>query len=148
MPNPTTYSPIIRDRTAGSPPTATSLLRRVRRLAGAYLAVSLASVAVLALHRYDHVAGGASVWTHGIIVAATALGSFSASILAGRGNHGAFTRLRVMSVVLVVAVTVIAALPGSFPLWMKLAEAIGAALMAAVAVTVNGPTLRAHFARG
>jgi hypothetical protein len=148
MSNTTTYSSTIRGgRQASSAPTAPSLLRRVRLFCGAYLAVSLAAVAALVLHRYDHVAAGASAWTHGIIVAAAALASFSASILAGRGRRGAFIRLRVMSVALVLAVIVIAALPGSFPLWMKLAEVLGAALMAVVAVTVNGSTLRAHFAR-
>jgi peptidoglycan/LPS O-acetylase OafA/YrhL len=146
MPNATSYlSTTNAARAVGSSPGA--LLRRVRLCTGAYLALSLAAVAALVLHRYDHVAGNASAWTHAIIVAATALGSFSASIVAGRGSRGAFIRLRVMSVVLVLAVLVIVALPGSFPLWMKLAEATGAALMAVVAVTVNGPTLRAHFAR-
>jgi peptidoglycan/LPS O-acetylase OafA/YrhL len=146
MPNATTYLPTTGGgRAVGSSPRA--LLRRVRLCTGAYLAVSLAAVAVLVLHRYDHVAGDASAWTHAIIVAATALGSFSASIVAGRGGRGAFIRLRVMSVVLVVAVLVIAVLPGGFPLWMKVAEAVGAALMAVVAVTVNGSTLRTHFAR-
>jgi peptidoglycan/LPS O-acetylase OafA/YrhL len=129
-------------------PTTDALLRRVRRLTGAYLAVSLAAVAALVLHRFDHADGSGAAWVHAIIVAATAIGTFSASILAGRGQRGAFLRLRVASVVLVVAVIVIAALPGDFPLWMKLAELLGAALMAVVAATVNGPTLRAHFRRG
>jgi len=58
MPNTTTYLPTFRGgRAAGSPPTAPSLLRRVRLFAGAYLAVSLASVAALVQHRYDQVAG-------------------------------------------------------------------------------------------
>jgi peptidoglycan/LPS O-acetylase OafA/YrhL len=140
MPNPTTY---LHSVPAGHSPDAPSLLRRVRRLTAAYLAVSLAAVAALALHA----GGNGSAWVHGIIVAATAIGTFSASILAGRGQRGAFMRLRIFSVVLVVAVIVIAALPGDFPVWMKLAELLGAALMAVVAVTVNGPTLRAHFKR-
>jgi uncharacterized membrane protein len=148
MPNTTTYPTTIRDgRTAGSPPTVPSLLRRVRLFTGAYLAVNLAALAAIVAHRADHVAVGASVWTHGIIVAGTALISFSASILAARGNRGAFIRLRIASVVLVAAIVVIVALPGSFQLWMKLAEGFGALLMAVVAATVNGSTLRAHFTR-
>jgi uncharacterized membrane protein len=148
MPNTTTYPTTIRDgRTASSSPTVPSLLRRVRLLTGAYLAVNLAALAAIVAHRADHVAVGASVWTHGIVVAGTALISFSASILAARGNHRAFIRLRIASVVLVAAILVIVALPDSFPLWMKLAEGFGALLMAVVAATVNGSTLRAHFAR-
>jgi hypothetical protein len=133
--------------TTGSGPGATvqALLRRVVLLATGYAAISLASVAAIVLHRIDHVATGPSVWTHGIIVAATALMALSGAILASRGNRGAFLRLRIGSAVLVIAVLVIVALPGSFPLWMKLSEALGAALMAAIAVTVNGRTLRSEF---
>jgi peptidoglycan/LPS O-acetylase OafA/YrhL len=147
MPNITTYLPTGGRRAAASAPTADALLRRVRALTGAYLAVSLAAVGALVLYRYDHLDGNASAWVHAVIIAATALGSFSASVLAAHGNRGAFMRLRVISVVLVAAVAVIVALPGSFPLWMKLSEAVGAVLMAAVAVTVNGRTLRSRFER-
>lgn len=127
--------------------TADALLRRVRALTGAYLAVSLAAVGALVLHRYDHLGGNASAWVHAVVIAATAVGSFSASVRAARGNRGAFIRLRVISVVVVVAVAVIVALPSSFPLWMKLSEAVGAMLMAAVAGIVNGRTLRSRFER-
>jgi hypothetical protein len=147
MPNTTTYLPTSGRRAAASAPTADALLRRVRALVGAYLAVSLAAVGALFLHRHDHLDGNASAWVHAVIIAATALGLFSASVLASRGHRGAFMRLRVISVVLIAAVVVIVALPGSFPLWMKLAEAGGAVPMAAVAVIVNGRTLRLRFER-
>ena len=111
MPNTTTY---LRSVQTGSSPDAPALLRRVRALTAGYLAISLAAIAALVLHA----GGGASAWVHAVVVGATALGSFSASILASRGQRGAFIRLRVFSVVLVVAVAVIVALPGSFPLWI------------------------------
>jgi hypothetical protein len=145
MPNATTYLNPIPPTTAGAGATAQAQLRRVALLAAGYFAISLASVAAIVLHRLDHVAVGGSVWTHGIIVAATAVMPLSTAILAGRGNRGAYRRLRIGSVVLVAAVLVIVALPGSFPLWMKLTESLGAVLMAAIAVTVNGRTLRSEF---
>jgi hypothetical protein len=131
----------------GSSPSAPTLLRRVRLLCGGYLAINLMAMAAVVAHRADHLAVDPSVWIHGIIIASTAIGSFSASVLAARGARGAFIRLRIMSVTVVAAIVVIVALPGSFPLWMKLAEGAGAVLMAAVAATVNGSTLRARFAR-
>jgi hypothetical protein len=112
MPN-TTYPHSNHRALDESGPNAPTLLRRVRLLVGGYLAVSLAALAVIVAHGADHVAVDGSVWTHAIIVAGTALISFSASILAARGNHGAFIRLRIVSVVLVVAIAVIIALPGT-----------------------------------
>jgi hypothetical protein len=141
MPQTTTYLHSVPDAGSADVP---ALLRRVRTLTAGYLAISLAAVGALLLHA----GGNAAAWTHGIIVAVTAGASLSAAIRAGRGRRGAYLRLRVLSVVVVVAMIVIAALPGDFPLWMKLAELAGAALMAVVAVTVNARPLREHFRRG
>src|ERR1700744_5233354 len=105
MPNTTTHlltsSP---SRGVGSGATAQTLLRRVVLLTAGYLAISLASVAAIALRVFGHAATSGSVQIHGIVVAATAIGSLTGAILAGRGSRAAFTRLRGSSVVLVVAV--------------------------------------------
>ena len=51
-----------------------------------------------------------------------------------------------MSAALVVAIAVIIALPGSFPLWMKAEQGLAGLLMIGVAVLVNRSHLRSLFA--
>lgn len=58
----------------------------------------------------------------------------------------AFRRLRIGSAVIVVAIAVIIALPGSFPLWMKAEQGVAGLFMIGIAVLVNRSHLRSLFA--
>jgi len=66
---------------------------------------------------------------------------------AARGSRGAYRRLRVITAVMPVAIVVIIALPGTFPLWMKVEQAVCGVLLLGVVAVVNGRVMRASFAR-
>ena len=103
-------------------------------------------MAAIVLMRHHSAEVNSSVWTHGILVAARALVAFIVAVRAARGSRNAYRRLRIISVALVVAITVIIALPGSFPLWMKAEQGVAGLLMIGVAVLVNRSQLRSLFA--
>ena len=99
-------------------PRSVGALRSVQLLVGAYLAVSvLTLVAIIAL-RNDAAAVNDAVWTRGTIVVASALLTFAFARRAARGSRKGFLRLRLVSAIMLVAIVVIIALPGTFPLWM------------------------------
>ena len=98
------------------------------------------------LMRHHPAEVNSAVWTHGILVAASALVAFGLAVRAARGSRGAYRRLRIISAVIVVAIAVIIALPGSFPLWMKAEQGVAGLFMIGVAVLVNGSQLRSLFA--
>lgn len=127
-------------------PRTVAAFRKVKLLVGGYLGISVLAVVAIGLLRHHSAEVNSAVWTHGILVAASALGAFTVTVRAARGSRSAYRRLRIMSVVLVVAIAVIIALPGSFPLWMKAEQGVAGLFMIGVAVLVNGSQLRSLFA--
>ena len=126
-------------------PRSAGALRSVQLLVGAYLAVSvLTLVAIIAL-RNDAAAVNDAVWTRGTIVVASARLTFTFARRAARGSRRGFLRLRLVSAIMLVAIVVIIALPGTFPLWMKCEQAVCGLLLLGVAVLVNGRHLRSVF---
>jgi hypothetical protein len=101
-------------------------------------------VAIASL-RNDAAAVNSAVWTRGTIVVISALLTFAFTIRAARGSRRAYLRLRIVSAVMVVAIAVIVALPGTFPLWMKLEQAVCGLVLIAVAAVANGRHLRSVF---
>lgn len=131
--------------TSGHPRPAAAF-RKIKPLLAGYLGISVLAVAATALMRHNSAEVNSAVWTHGIIVAASALVAFTLAIVAARGSRGAYLRLRIISVVTVAAIAVIIALPGSFPVWMKAEQGVAGLFMIAVAVLVNGSHMRSLFA--
>jgi archaellum biogenesis protein FlaJ (TadC family) len=78
-------------------------------------------------------------------VVASALLTFSFTVRAARGSRRAFLRLRLISAIMVVAIVVIIALPGTFPVWMKIEQGGCGLLLLGVVGLVNGGHLRARF---
>jgi hypothetical protein len=138
---------LIRTRTSTQLPTRDAL-RGVRRLVGCYLAVSVAAVVAMVLLRQDAAAVNDAVWTRGILVVVSALLTNLFAARAAGGSRRAFLRLRIVSVVMVVAIAVIIALPGMFPLWLKVEQGVCGLLLLGVALLVNGGRLRSVFAAG
>lgn len=120
-------------------------LGRVRGLVGVYLAISVLTLAAIVLLRRHVEVVTDAVWVRGTIVvgSATLMSVFAAR--AANGSKGAFRRLRVLSAVMVVAIVVIVAIPGMFPVWMKVDQAVCGVVLLGVVLVVNGKHLRAAF---
>lgn len=105
----------------------------------------LTLVVIVVLRNHAAVVNSA-VWTHGIIVAVSALLLFTFTARAAGGSRRAYLRLRIASAVMVVAIAVIIALPGTFPLWTKIEQGVCGLLLIGVVAIVNGRHPRSLFA--
>ncbi|WP_328455792.1 MULTISPECIES: hypothetical protein [unclassified Amycolatopsis] len=126
--------------------TAAPAFRRVLALIGTYLAVSVLTLGVIVLFRDNPTMVTDAVWVRATIVVGSALLTLSFARRAARGSTKAFLRLRIVSAVMLVAVAVIVALPGAFPVWLRIEQAVCGLLLLGVAVLVNGRELRSRFA--
>ncbi|TDO67321.1 hypothetical protein EV651_103231 [Kribbella sp. VKM Ac-2571] len=86
-----------------------------------------------------------AVWVRGTIVVASALLTVLFARSAARGSRRGYLLLRIVSAVMLVAIVVIIALPGTFPLWMKGEQAVCGLLLLGVALQVNNKHLRSVF---
>jgi hypothetical protein len=129
-------------------PRSRRAFRAVKLLVGGYLAVSVATLTAIVLMRNEHTLVNAAVWIRGTIVVASALVMISFAVRAARGSASAYRRLRIVSAAMVVAIAVIISLPGTFPAWMKIEQAVCGALLVAVAVIANSRLVRSLFAAG
>jgi hypothetical protein len=126
-------------------PRSAAALRSVQLLVIAYLALSVLTLAAIIALRNDAAAVNDAVWTRGTIVVASALLTFAFARRAARGSKKGFLRLRIVSAVMLVAIVVIIALPGTFPLWMKFEQGVCGLLLLGVALILNGKHLRSVF---
>ncbi|WP_239134606.1 hypothetical protein [Rugosimonospora africana] len=120
--------------------------RTVRMLTGGYLALSVLTIVAIALLRNHAALVNSAVWIRGTIVMVSSAFTFAFGARAARGSRGAYRRLRIIAAVMVAAITVIIALPGTFPMWMKLEQAVCGLLLLGVVAVVNGRQLRSVFA--
>lgn len=121
--------------------------RAVKLLIGGYLAISAATLVAIVALRDDAAVVNAAVWVRGTIVVASALLMLAFARRAARGARRAYLRLRIASAVMVVAIAVIIALPGTFPIWMKIEQGGCGLILLGVVAVANGRHLRASFAR-
>jgi hypothetical protein len=126
-------------------PRSLAAFRALRVLVGAYLGLSVLTLIAIVLLRNDSSVVTSAVWVRGSIVVASALLTFSFTVRAARGSRRAFLRLRLISAIMVVAIVVIIALPGTFPVWMKIEQGGCGLLLLGVVGLVNGGHLRARF---
>jgi hypothetical protein len=104
----------------------------------------LTLVAIILLRNHTDMVNDA-VWTRGTIVAATSLLLLSFAVRAARGSRKAFLRMRITSAAMVVAIAVIISLPGTFPVWLKIEQAVCGLILLGVVAVVNGKHLRSLF---
>ena len=126
----------------------TNPLRTVLLLAGGYAALSVLTLVAIVLFRNDHAMVTAAVWVRATIVVASSLLTFAFARSAARGNRRGFLRLRIVSAVMLVAVAVIVVLPGLFPLWLRIEQAVCGLLLLGITVLAARRATRAHFAAG
>ncbi|WP_426509875.1 hypothetical protein ACPPVO_03615 [Dactylosporangium sp. McL0621] len=106
------------------------MTRTPRLLTALYLILSLATLGVAYLLRHHANLVTDAVWVRGTIVVASAA---VCNILAARGD---VRRLRIIAIVMTVAITVIVAVPGLFPVWMKLEQVVCGLLLIGVILTL------------
>ncbi|MCX4637099.1 hypothetical protein OG775_18495 [Streptomyces platensis] len=131
-----------------SRPRIRQAFRSARLLVGCYVGLSaLTLVAIILLRNHPDLVTDA-VWVRATIVVATSLLMASFAARAARGHRRPYLRLRWTSGIMLVAIAVIIAVPGAFPLWLKVEQGVCGLLLAGVVVRVNGKELRAAFADG
>jgi hypothetical protein len=122
----------------GTNMTTTPIFRAVKWLIGAYITVSVLTVA--AVITFSTVAPdlvNPQAWVRGIVVAVTSIFTYVFANRAARGDPRALLRLRiVVAVILVAIVAVLFFVP--LPLWMKIEQAACGALLLATAVIIFG----------
>lgn len=131
--------------TAGQP-QARAALRGVTALIGTYVTISALTLLAIVLLRNHPTIVNSAVWIRGTIVVATGLLLLSVARRAAAGARGAYRRLRIISVVLVVAIAAIIAIPGPFPLWMKIEQGVCGVLLLGVVVLAFSKHVRSSFA--
>ncbi|MFF8787436.1 hypothetical protein [Streptomyces sp. NPDC015125] len=128
------------------PPHLRRALRGTKLLVGGYALVSgLTLLAVILLRHHPGLVTDA-VWVRASIVVATSLLMVSFAVRTGRGHSRSYLRLRLASGVMLVAIAVIVALPGAFPVWLKAEQGVCGVLLLGVVVIVNGRRMRSAFA--
>jgi hypothetical protein len=125
---------------------AARVFRRIKALVASYAALSVLTLAAIAVLRHHSGIVNTAVWTRGIIVVLSALLTLRFAASAARGGQRAFLRLRIISGVMAAAIAVIVSLPGTFPVWMKVEQSVCGVLLIGVAVLVNGRQVRSVFA--
>jgi hypothetical protein len=124
--------------------TTAASFRPVLLLTGGYAALSVLTLLVIVLFRDNHTMVTDAVWVRATIVVASSLLTFSFARSAARGSKKGFLRLRIVSAVMFVAIVVIVALPGLFPAWLRIEQAVCGLLLLGVTVLVNSRRLRAR----
>ena len=114
-------------------------LRAVRWLAGAYVALSMLTVAaIITLSDIAPDQVTPQAWVRGIIVAATSALTLIFASRAAKGSQRALLRLRIAVPVILAGICgVLVFVP--LPLWMIIEQAACGALLAAIAVIIFGP---------
>lgn len=114
-------------------------------LTASYLALSVLTFVAIILLRHHPSMVNDAVWVRATIVVLSAALTFTFAVRAAAGSRGAYRRLRIFSAVMVVAIAVIIALPGLFPVWLKVEQGVCGVLLAGVAILANGRQLRMLF---
>ncbi|MFH8381543.1 hypothetical protein ACH4E7_11440 [Kitasatospora sp. NPDC018058] len=127
-------------------PDTRQAFRTVRRLVTAYLGLSVLTLAAAFAFRSHTDVVTPAVWIRGTIVVASAAVTLLLAVRAAGGSRGAFRRLRILSAVMIAAIVAIIAVPGAFPVWMKIEQGLCGLALLGVAVVINGRRLRALFA--
>ncbi|GIH67175.1 hypothetical protein [Microbispora siamensis] len=112
-------------------------MRNVVWLISGYAAVSLLTLVAVIVFRHDATMVTTAVWVRGTLVAAGSLLTLFFAFRAAHGDRRMLLRLRVVTAVMLVAIVVIIALPGTFPLWFKFEQGICGLLLLPVVVQIN-----------
>lgn len=108
-------------------------MRTIVWLTSGYAAVSALTMATVVVTG----TAGDAVWIRGTIVAVASLYTLSLAVRAARGQDRLLRRLRVLTTIMLAAIVVVVALPGTFPLWFKLEQCLCGLLLLPVVVRLS-----------
>lgn len=126
-------------------PQNQTAFRNVKLLVGCYLGLNTLTLVAIVLLRNNTAIVTPAVWIRGTIVVASALLTTFFAAQMARGSRGGYRRLRLVSTIMLVVIVVIIALPGTFPLWMKIEQGVCGLLLLGVVMIVNKKHLRSTF---
>jgi hypothetical protein len=116
-----------------------SRYRPVLVLLTAFLIVSCAMEAVLAVQSASGTAVATAIWVRCSLVLGSSVVLLLIGTRAARGSRAAWIRLRIITVVVVVAVIVIVSIPRFLPDWVRIEQGVCGALVLPAAVILNLP---------
>lgn len=128
-------------------PRTLAAFRNVKVLVGGYLVISLLTLAAIILLRNNAAIAPASVWVRGFIVILHARITLAFAARMARGSRVGYTLLRLSSVAMLVAIAVILAIPGDFPLWFKIDQGICGVLLLGVIIILLNKQVHSVFAK-
>lgn len=102
-----------------------------------YAAVSALTLIAMIVFRNDASMVTDAVWVRGTIVALASLLTLFLAVRAARGDRRMLRRLRIVTAIMLVAIVVIVSLPGAFPVWFRLEQAVCGLLLLPVVVLIN-----------
>jgi hypothetical protein len=123
-------------------------LGAARPLLVAYAALSVLTVGVLFVLRDDPAVATAPAWVRASIVLVSSLLTLLFAAQAAAGSARGYLRLRLVTAIMLVAIIVIVAIPGAFPVWLRVEQAVCGLLLAGVVLLINRAPVRAQFAGG
>jgi hypothetical protein len=143
------HSPAITSRVEArlNQPRTLAAIHSVKLLARGYLAVSLLTIAVMIVLNHNAAIAPAPVWVRGLIVVLHAAITLAFAVRMARGSRVGYTLLRLSSAGMLVAIAVILAIPGDFPLWFKIDQGICGVLLLGVIMVLFGKQVRSVFAK-
>jgi hypothetical protein len=121
-------------------------LRGARWLLVGYTVLSVLAVGVLVVLRDDAAVATDAAWVRASIVLVSSLLTLLFAAQAAGGAPRGYLRLRLVTAVMLVAIIVIVAIPGAFPVWLRVEQAVCGLLLAGVVLLVNRAPVRALFA--
>lgn len=122
-------------------------LSKVKKFVAVYGTLSLAVLVVVVALSVEGREVTSFMWGRTGGMFASAAVTYGLTVLASRGARWAYTRVRIISVLVPIAIIAIDSIPGALPLWFAGLQIAGALALVPAAFIVNRSGLRAAFPR-
>ena len=127
-------------------PRSQAAFRAVNMLLSSYLGISVLTLVAAILLRGNAAIAPIAVLVRGTIVVAHALINLLFAARMSRGSRIGYRLLRLSSAAMVVAIAVIIAIPGDFPVWFKIEQGCCGLLLLGVVIVTFSKQVRSMFA--
>lgn len=126
-------------------PDAREKLHIAKVLLGGYAAVSVLTLLAIVVFSGNPDIVTDAVWVRGSIIAVASLITFAIGVSMAKGSRSNYRRVRIIALAQVVAIIVIESIPGSFPVWFKIANGVCGALLIIVVLLTFARAVRTTF---